>query len=79
MRYLKHVKDGTIYEWNEYLSANKLCVEVTEEEAYPERFIPEVAKGRKAKVDLSTKDIPEEPKQGVHPEIAAEASKGLKV
>lgn len=77
MRYLRHIIDGYIYEWNPILAANDLCREVTEEEAYPERFIPEAQKGRKPKVDLTTEDVPEAPVQGVAPEIAAEASMGL--
>ena len=39
MRYLRNIKDGFIYEWNEILASNPLCREVTEQEAYPERFI----------------------------------------
>lgn len=37
-RFLRNVVDGTIYDWNERLAANPKCVEVTYEEAYPERF-----------------------------------------
>jgi hypothetical protein len=39
MKYLKNKTDGTIYEWDEILAANPKCEEVTEEEAYPERFL----------------------------------------
>lgn len=76
MRYLKNVVDGFIYEWNEILAANPLCREVTEEEAYPEKFIPEAQKGRKPKVSLTTEEIPEAPAGNA--ELRAEASKGLK-
>lgn len=79
MRYLKNRQDGFIYEWNEILAANSLCVEVSEEEAYPEKFIPETQKGRKTKLALETEEIPEAPKFKGNPETAAEASKGLKV
>lgn len=61
IRYLRNRKDGFIYEWDPILAANILCEEVTEEEAYPERFIPKAQKGRKAQVDLTTDDVPEEP------------------
>lgn len=82
--YLRHKKDGFIYGWNEVLAKHPLCEEVTEEEAYPERFINKkvAAKARKKKdldqleLALDTSDIPEEP---VHTsaELNAEASKGL--
>ena len=76
VRYLKNIKDGFIYEWSPILAENPLCEEVTEEEAFPERFIPKAAKGRKAKVDLSTENIPEEPPIEF-PELNIEASRGL--
>lgn len=61
MKYLRNRNDGFIYPWNEYLAANPICEEVTEEQAFPEKFEPKVAKGRKAKVNLMTDDIPEAP------------------
>jgi hypothetical protein len=60
-RYLRNKVDGTIYHWGPILAKNPRCEEVTEEEAFPERFLPEKHKGRKARVDLATSDIPEEP------------------
>lgn len=61
MRYLRNRKDGTIYEWHEILARNPLCEEVTEEQAFPERFIKQgvaekVALTRKKKgaLDLTT-------------------------
>lgn len=48
MKYLRHAVDGTIYEWHPVLAENPLCREVTELEAYPERFIPEHAVERVA-------------------------------
>lgn len=79
-RYLKSRKDGWIFEWDEILAKNPACYEVSEQEAYPERFIPqeilEVAKtkrkGRKA-IDLSA---PEEEQPPTPPELAADAAKG---
>lgn len=82
-RYLRHRLDGWIYDWNPILAQNSLCEEVTEEEAYPERFakpetIERVKKSRKRKgtLDLLTDDIPEVPSY-TPPELAADASRRL--
>lgn len=72
-------KDGTIYDYNEILAKNPDCEVIPEEIAYPERFMPEAAKGgkkRKAALDLSTADIPEPPVY-TSPELAAEAAHGM--
>tara|TARA_Y100000004_G_scaffold195811_1_gene263953 strand:+ start:11414 stop:11737 length:324 start_codon:yes stop_codon:yes gene_type:complete len=74
-RWLKNINDGTIYGWNEILDANPLTVEVTEEEAFPEKFIPKKQKGRTAKVNLETEVVEDAPK--VAAEIEEEATKGL--
>jgi len=75
MRYLKD-KNGFIYEWNAILAENPSCTEVTEEEAYPERFVPKKQKGRKSGLVLETEDVPEEPVV-VNEELNIEASRGL--
>lgn len=75
-RYLRNKKDGFIYDWNPILAENPLCEEVTEEEAFPEKFIPKAQKGRKSKLTLDTDEIPEEPAV-VNEELNIEASKGL--
>jgi len=84
-RWLKHRVDGTIYEWDPILDKHPKLVEVTEQEAFPERFIPVAAiaavakkRGRspKAALALYTDDIPEEPGY-TNIELNAEASKGL--
>jgi hypothetical protein len=75
-RYLRNKRDGFIYDWNPILAENAVCEEVTEEEAFPERFIPKAQKGRKSKIDLSTEDIPEEPAVE-NTELNLEASRGL--
>jgi hypothetical protein len=75
-RFLRNKRDGFIYDWNPILAENPICEEVTEEEAFPERFIPEKQKSRKAKVSLTTEEIPEAPEQ-VNVELGEEASKGL--
>jgi hypothetical protein len=82
-RYLKD-SSGFIYDWNEYLADNPLCVEVTEEEAFPERFVTEevVEKVKKARakrgfgLDLSTDDVPVEPEY-TNLDINADASRKL--
>jgi len=50
--------------------------EVTEEEAFPEKFVPKAQKKRKPKLSLKTKNIPEAPPRTI-PELSEEASKGL--
>lgn len=83
-RFLRNVADGTIYDWNPILAANPKCVEVTEEEAYPERFLKKemVVKAKrtqrrtKKKLDLTTDDLFDLP-TSVAPEIEADASRGL--
>lgn len=83
-KYLKNKVDGTVYDWHPILAKNPKCEEVTEEEAYPERFVkPEAVKQvrktrakRKTKLDLTTADIPEEPVYTLD-ELNEEASRGL--
>jgi hypothetical protein len=87
--YIRVKKDGFIYDYNELLAKNASCEVVTEEVAYPERFIPEhavervqelqkpkVVRKKKVALDLSTADIPEAPTYN-NPELASEASRGL--
>lgn len=76
MRYLININDGTIYEWNEFLAVHPSCRECTEEEAFPEKFIPKSARGRVPKVTLQTPDIPAE-EDTSNPEVDADASRGL--
>lgn len=45
MRYLKNRVDGFIYEYNDILAANPKCYEVSEQEAFPERFKGQVSVG----------------------------------
>jgi len=82
--YLRNKVDGFIYDWNETLAKNPKCEPVTEEEAYPERFLDKKQVKRvqkkqaetKVTLDLSTDDIPEEPAYTA-PEIEADASRNL--
>jgi len=77
-RYLRNTKDGFIYDWTPILAENPLCEEVTEEEAFPEKFVPKKQKGRKSGLALETPvdEIPEAPVVE-NEELNAEASKGL--
>lgn len=79
MKYLRNRNDGFIYPWNEYLAANPLCEEVTEEQAFPENFEPKVAKGRKAKVNLTTDDIAEAPQDDPMADLNDELTRKMKV
>lgn len=74
MRYLRGKEDGFIYDWNPILAGNSSLEEVTEEEAYPERFVPKAQKGRQSKLALDVAQI-DEPKG--NPDVDQEASKGL--
>ena len=76
-RWLKNIIDGEIYRWNEILAENPRTKEVTEEEAFPEKFIPKEQKGRKPELDLSTKEDTISVKDTVAPEIAAEATRNI--
>ncbi len=77
-RFLRNKNDGFIYDYTELLAENPLVEEVTEEEAFPEKFIPKKQKGRKSDLDLTTPDeaIPEAPPV-TNEEVNAEASRGL--
>ena len=57
-RWLRNKKDGEIYGWNEILAEHPLTEEVTEEQAFPEKFMTKEQKSRKPKVNLKTKNIP---------------------
>lgn len=79
MRYLRNKNDGFIYEWHEILAKNPLCEEVTEEEAFPERFMTpavEKAKRRAKKIELVADDNLTEPVYS-SPELSADASRNL--
>ena len=84
VKYLKSRKDGWIFEWDPILAKNPICYEVTEEEAYPERFIPvkqvEEAKKARAKrkttLDFGLDDITADIPDLTSPELAADAARG---
>ena len=82
-------KDGFIYPYDDILAKNPSCEVVTEQVAFPHKFItPEVKEAiakhtekptrgrpRKAPLDLST-PVPETPVYNP-PELGADAAKGL--
>lgn len=79
MKYLRNKNDGFIYEWHPVLAKNPMCEEVTEEEAYPERFVTaavEKAKKRGKKIELVADDNLTEPVYG-SAELSADASRNL--
>lgn len=75
-RWLRNIKDGEIYGWNEILAENPLTEEITEEQAFPEKFKPKKQATRKAKLNLATEEVPEEPAFSSE-ELDEEASKDL--
>lgn len=79
MKYLRHKTKGTIYGWNGYLAEHPNIEEVSEEQAFPEKFAPKVAKGRKAKVDLSTDGVFEPPQDDLFADLNAELTRKTKV
>lgn len=77
-RWLKNIKDGTIYGYSELLARNPMVKEISEEQAFPERFIPAAQRGRVTVVALDGDAPPPAPK-AVSAELAAEAAKGFPV
>lgn len=78
-KYLRHKTKGTIYSWNGYLAEHPNLEEVSEEQAFPEKFAPKVAKGRKAKVSLTTDDIPEAPQDDLMADLNDELTRKTQV
>lgn len=83
-RYLRNKKDGWIFEWDRFLAENPNCEEITEMEAYPERFIPvkrveEVKKARikrKSSLDLGLDGFVADAPAASSPELSADAARG---
>lgn len=78
-KYLRHRVKGTIYGWNDLIASNPRIEEVTEEQAYPERFAPKSTKGRKAKVSLTTDEIPEPPQDDLMADLNDELTRKTQV
>jgi len=75
-RWLRNIVDGEIYGWNEILAENPRTEEISEEEAFPEKFISKKQKSRKAKVTLNTETVVDDTPK-VSAEVEEEASRGL--
>tara|TARA_R110000824_G_scaffold61410_1_gene163301 strand:- start:2238 stop:2612 length:375 start_codon:yes stop_codon:yes gene_type:complete len=76
-RWLRNKRDGTIYGWTQVLANNPLVEEVTEEVAFPEKFIPKTQKTRASDLKLATdEDSVEEavaaPKKKTKAKVAVE-------
>ena len=78
-KYLRHKVKGTTYGWNAFLADNPNVEEVSEEQAYPERSAPKAAKGRKAKVSLTTEEIPEPPQDDLMADLNDELTRKTQV
>lgn len=78
-KFLRHRIKGTIYGWNDYIASSPNVEEVSEEQAYPERFAPKAAKGRKPKVSLTTDVIPEEPQDDLMADLNDELTRKTQV
>ena len=79
-RWLKHADDGQIFQHTDNLAKHIKMEEVTEEEAFPERFLTSKQIDRTSELDLSTDPKVVEkakPKKKTKPALAADASKGL--
>lgn len=92
-RYLRNKVDGTIYHWNETLAQNAKCEEVTEQQAFPERFakpiieteavatgLGEARKRTKSKPlaeGLMTTSENMPPEQLHNPDLGADASRNM--
>ena len=65
-RWLRHTEDGFIYGWTEDLAKHPKLREVSEEEAFPEKFVPaetvtRITKGRAKPVKVEAPVVPEKP------------------
>lgn len=80
--WLRHVEDGTIYDWHELLAKHPKLRPVTDEELFPEKYAPptiiakmeEIKAKRTEQLGLFTDMIPEEPASVVNEELNAEVT-----
>lgn len=75
-------KDGFIYPYNDVMAKNPACEVITEQEAYPEKFVDNPnpsakQRGRKPKVELTPPPEQEPTENLVATHLGPEASKGL--
>jgi hypothetical protein len=74
MRYLLSTANNMVFEWDPILADNPLCVEISVERAFPERFMPKAATKRKTKLNFETPEVPEE--FPMDPALSTQAAKG---
>jgi hypothetical protein len=77
-RWLKNIKDGSVYAYSDLLAGNPAVKEVPAEVAFPEKFTPSYVKDVKSKVNLDGPDDDEAPKQmnvDLGQEVAADIAK----
>lgn len=69
---------GEIFDYHPVLAQNPACEVVSEEDAFPERYMPAGTKRRRrtSKLNFTTEDIPEAPPY-TSPEINIDASRNL--
>lgn len=80
--WLRHVEDGTIYDWHELLAKHPKLRVVSDEELFPEKYAPptiiakmeEIKAKRTEQLGLFTDMIPEEPAPIVNEELNAEVT-----
>lgn len=79
-KWWRHKKTGKLFPFTEAMRGNPAVEEVTDEMAFPEKYIPKKQKKRKSKLDLGTDDkavAKAKPKRRRKPELEAEISRGL--
>lgn len=77
-RWLKNIKDGSIYAYSDLLAGNPAVKEVSQEEAFPEKFTPDYVRAVKSRVGLDISDVDDAPKQvnvELGQEVAADIAK----
>lgn len=80
--WLKHVEDGSIYDWHEYLAKHPKLVPISDEELFPEKYAPpqviakmaEIKAKRSETLDLFTDIIPDEEAPPTNEELNAEVT-----
>lgn len=74
-KYMRSRINGVVFDYNELMAKNPAIEVVSEQEAFPERFIPEAFRNIPQRVDISIpKEVIEAPAQ-VSSELIEEASR----
>lgn len=82
--YLRHKEHGEILDYVELLAEHPKLEVISEEQAYPERFVNKelaaaavLRRGKRTPLSLETEEIPESPVYDAGPEVGAEAARGF--